>query len=77
MNTRLSKKETMVYGNIEVMADVIGGNKYFTFAELYDFDLDNTKDELKEILNRERLLEEFSRFLRNLSSFKVRTIKGI
>lgn len=33
------------------MADVIGGNKYFTFAELYDFDLDNTKDELKEILN--------------------------
>ena len=40
MNTRLSKKETMVYGNIEVMADVIGGNKYFTFAELYDFDLD-------------------------------------
>lgn len=51
MNTRLSKKETMVYGNIEVMADVIDGNKYFTFAELYDFDLDNTKDELKEILN--------------------------
>ena len=51
MNTRLSKKETMVYGNIEVMADVIGGNKYFTFDELYDFDLDNTKDELKEILN--------------------------
>ena len=51
MNTRLSKKETMVYGNIEVMADVIGGNKYFTFAALYDFDLDNTKDELKEILN--------------------------
>lgn len=51
MNTRLSKKETMVYGNIEVMADVIGGNKYFTFAELYSFDLDNTKDELKEILN--------------------------
>ena len=50
MNTRLSKKETMVYGNIEVMADVIGGNKYFTFAELYDFDLDNTKDELREIL---------------------------
>ena len=51
MNTRLSKKETMVYGNIGVMADVIGGNKYFTFAELYEFDLDNTKDELKEILN--------------------------
>lgn len=51
MNTRLSKKETMVYGNIEVMADVIGGNKYFTFTELYEFDLDNTKDELKEILN--------------------------
>lgn len=51
MNTRLSKKETMVYGNIEVMADVIGGNKYFTFEDLYDFDLDNTKDELKEILN--------------------------
>lgn len=51
MNTRLGKKETMVYGNIEVMADVIGGNKYFTFAELYDFDLDNIKDELKEILN--------------------------
>lgn len=25
MNTRLGKKETMVYGNIEVMADVIGG----------------------------------------------------
>ena len=49
MNTRLSKKETMVYGNIGVMADVIGGNKYFTFADLYDFDLDNTKDELKEI----------------------------
>ena len=24
MNTRLSKKETMVYGNIGVMADVIG-----------------------------------------------------
>ena len=51
MNTRLSKKETMVYGNIEVIADVIGGNKYFTFTELYEFDLDNTKDELKEILN--------------------------
>lgn len=51
MNTRLSKKETMVYGNIEVMADVIGGNKYFTFEDLYDFDLDNTRDELKEILN--------------------------
>lgn len=51
MNTRLSKKETMVYCNIGVMADVIGGNKYFTFADLYDFDLDNTKDELKEILN--------------------------
>ena len=51
MNTILSKKETMVYGNIEVMADVIGGNKYFTFTELYEFDLDNTKDELKEILN--------------------------
>ena len=51
MNTRLSKKETMVYGNIEVMADVIGDNKYFTFTELYEFDLDNTKDELKEILN--------------------------
>lgn len=49
MNTRLSKKETMVYGNIEVMADVIGGNKYFTFEDLYDFDLDNTRDELKEI----------------------------
>lgn len=41
----------MVYGNIGVMADVIGGNKYFTFTELHDFDLDNTKDELKEILN--------------------------
>lgn len=51
MNTRLSKKETMVFGNIEVMADVIGGNKYFTFEDLYDFDLDNTRDELKEILN--------------------------
>ena len=37
MNTRLSKKETMVYGNIEVMADVIGGNKYFTFTEFYYF----------------------------------------
>ena len=41
----------MVYGNIGVIADVIGGNKYFTFTELQDFDLDNTKDELKEILN--------------------------
>lgn len=51
MNTRLSKKETMVFGNIEVMADVIGGNKYFTFEDLDDFDLDNTRDELKEILN--------------------------
>ncbi len=46
----LNRKEAKVFANIKVIADVIGGNKYFCFADLADFDLDNTKEGLVVIL---------------------------
>ena len=47
----LNTKEARVFGNINVIAETTCGNKYFIFEDLADFDLDNTKSELKEILD--------------------------
>lgn len=50
MNT-LTKKEQRVFANIEVVSEEICCNRYFVFADLVDFDLDNNKDELGMILD--------------------------
>lgn len=42
----------MVLGNIEEIAETIGNIKYFVFSELVDFDLDNSKEELKVIVEK-------------------------
>lgn len=48
----LTSREQLVLGNIEEIAETIGNIKYFVFSELVDFDLDNSKEELKVIVEK-------------------------
>lgn len=58
----LTSREQLVLGNIEEISETIGNIKYFVFSELVDFDLDNSKEELKVIvekLQREGYLNDY------------------
>lgn len=48
----LTSREQLVLGNIEEIAETKGNMKYFLFSELVDFDLQNTKEELKVIVKK-------------------------
>lgn len=60
--TTLTSKEQLVLGEIDEIAEMKGNTKYFVFSELVDFDLSNSKEELKVIvdkLQREGYLNEY------------------
>ena len=71
MNTILSKKETMVYGNIEVMADVIGGNKPYDIllkGGIMGSEWIYLTNLRFDISNKLYLSKYFNFYLRNLNS---------
>lgn len=48
----LTQREQLVLGNIEEIAETMGSTKYFVFSELVDFDLNNSEEDLREIVNK-------------------------